>query len=52
MCMDCDWEDYLIKCEEILEEKDSNIITSIYEWIEEHQHVSEKQAKLFDKLKD
>ena len=50
MCDNCDWEHYLARSEEILEEKETPLMLGIYNWIDEHHHVTIKQADTIDDI--
>jgi hypothetical protein len=50
--MNCDWENYILKCEEILEEKESPIIIGIHTWVDENHHVTDRQATTIDDVFD
>lgn len=60
MCQECDFQDYINKCEEILAcEKLSwchETTEGIKDWVEDNSHITEKQQNAIDsymnKLKD
>ena len=55
MCASCMWEDYLSILEGILETGDFNwafdTLNGIFEWVEEHQHITPKQIETVEKIK-
>jgi hypothetical protein len=50
--MNCDWENYILKCEEILEEKEIPFVTEIHTWIDEHRHITDSQSNRIDDIFD
>ena len=54
MCRHCEWEDYLSKCQEMLEDPDCafayDTIEGIGDWIEENEHVTERQKEAVDNI--
>lgn len=54
MCKSCRWEDTLDILEGVLEDDRydfaSEMLTGIYEWIEEHEHVTGKQLSAINNV--
>lgn len=55
MCDSCDWEFYLRNMEDIFEERklsksDRAYIEGVYEWVEEHEHITDGQKYYVDKI--
>jgi hypothetical protein len=50
--MSCDWENYITKCEEILEVKESPLVEGIHTWIEDKEHITDRQSNTIDDIFD
>ena len=51
MCDTCNYQQYLDKCEKIIEAKENvTIIEDIYIWVEEHKHITDKQRATIQKF--
>lgn len=54
MCRYCNWEEAKEKCEEMLADLDfafaDDTITGILEWIEENEHITEKQEEAIENI--
>lgn len=51
MCRDCDWEDALFLCDEILDEWPANdFAASVSEWVQENEHVTPAQMHQLENL--
>lgn len=55
MCDRCDWEIYLDDIEEMLGDEDyefaEDTLQGIYEWVEENEHITEKQKDAIDNIR-
>ena len=53
MCQNCEYEDYIEKCDELLEDDRmgwcSDTVDRIKNWIEEHKHITERQQDTINK---
>lgn len=55
MCDSCNWEGYIHTIEDFLEDNDVrkstlNYLENVYDWITEHEHITEKQALTINKI--
>jgi len=53
MCDRCDWEKYLTqigKMQESYKYRNLPILDSISEWVEENEHITEKQKETIDDI--
>lgn len=54
MCFDCEWEENLDICNDILDDSDNewcfNTIQGIKKWIEENEHVTENQINAIENI--
>lgn len=56
MCSGCDWETGLEEIEECLDDPDyefaEDTLEGIKEWVEHHEHITEKQQEAIDNIID
>lgn len=56
MCRQCEWEEYLEKTSDMLMDEDyefaHDTLNSISKWIEENEHVTDKQADAVDNIEN
>ena len=57
MCDSCDYEEYLEKIEELTEEcklaKSTRcFVEGVFEWVEEHRHITPEQMSRIDQIWD
>ncbi|HKZ92801.1 MAG TPA: hypothetical protein VJZ50_11735 [Candidatus Limnocylindrales bacterium] len=52
MCADCGWQDYLGKIEDLQDDKSSEFLDSVHEWVSDNEHVTEDQARTVDRIAD
>lgn len=56
MCMNCEWDEYLEKVNDMLDSgdyyKSEEFLESVRDWIEEKEHVTDKQKKAIDEIQD
>jgi len=55
MCNDCGWREYLEKASSLVERRGAfkmQFAQSVAEWIDENQHVTEKQKEAIDKIEE
>ena len=55
MCMECEWDVFLDEMEEWMDEDKykfaEDTLTDIYSWVEENQHVTERQRKAVENIR-
>jgi len=56
MCQKCEWQDVLAELNDLCADNDyewaNDTLSGIAEWVEENQHVTEKQIDAIDNIKD
>ena len=56
MCDECDWAEYLEKIEDMLNDhtykKSFNFLEGVYDWVEDNQHITDRQKEVVDKIYD
>lgn len=56
MCDSCGYEDYIKKCEEMLDDGDYNFaedtVMGIHDWIVENDHITEPQKEALENIYD
>lgn len=54
MCADCEWEENLDVCKDILDDLENewcfDTITGIKKWVEENEHITEKQINAIENI--
>ena len=50
MCENCDFENYLEKIDDLMAIQHNDFLQSVYEWIEENNHVTDNQKNAIDNM--